>query len=142
LPALASAHQKAQSINCVNNVKQLSLAMQVYADKHQSHYPAATNWCDAILPEAGTTNVFHCSADLSGGRSSYAFNTRLSAAEMDKVDPNTVVIFEADGGWNIAGGRELLLSKSRHRRIVVVGFADGHVEPVPESRLPELRWEP
>jgi prepilin-type processing-associated H-X9-DG protein len=142
LPALASAHEKARSINCVNNVKQLSLAMQVYADKHQSHYPAATNWCDAILPEAGTPKVFCCPADLPDHRCSYAFNTRLSVAEVDKVDPNTVVIFEADGGWNTSGGRELLPSKSRHRRVFVVGFADGHVESVPEMRLPELRWEP
>jgi prepilin-type processing-associated H-X9-DG protein len=142
LPALASAKQKAQGINCISNVKQLSMAMQVYADKHQSHYPAATNWCDAIRADVGMAKVFQCPADPSGGRCSYAFNTRLSEAEVDKVDPNTVVIFEADGGWNISGGRELCLSKSRHRRAVVVGFADGHVESVPESRLTELRWEP
>lgn len=142
LPALASAKQKAQSINCLSNVRQLSLAMRVYADKHQSHYPAATNWCDAIRSDVGTPKVFQCPADLSGARCSYAFNSRLSVAEVDKVDPNTVVIFEADGGWNTSGGRELLPSKSRHRRVFVVGFADGHVESVSEARLTELRWEP
>jgi prepilin-type processing-associated H-X9-DG protein len=142
LPALAAAKQKAQSINCVNNVKQLSLAMRVYADKNQSHYPAATNWCDAILPAVGAPKVFHCPADLSGHRCSYAYNARLSGAEMDKVDPNTVVIFEADGDWNVSGGRELMLAQSRHREVIVVGFADGHVESMPDSRLPELRWNP
>ncbi|MFZ0827087.1 MAG: DUF4190 domain-containing protein [Verrucomicrobiia bacterium] len=142
LPALAAAKQKAQSINCVNNVKQLSLAMRMYVDNNQNHYPATTNWCDAIQPEVGTPKAFHCPADLSGGRCSYAFNARLSGVEEGKVAPNTVVIFEANGGWNVSGGPELMLAKPRHRRVFVVGFADGHVEQVSEARLPELRWDP
>jgi len=52
------------------------------------------------------------------------------------------VIFEANGGWNLAGGKELLLAHPRHGRAFVVGFADGHVEAVPESRLSQLRWNP
>jgi hypothetical protein len=142
LPALAAAKQKAQSINCVNNVKQLSVALRIYEGNNQDHYPTATNWCDAIQPEVGTPNAFHCPADFSGGRCSYAFNARLSGAEAGKVDPNTVMIFEADGNWNTSGGRELMLTKSRHRHLIVVGFADGHIEQVPESRLSQLRWDP
>ena len=142
LPALAAAKQKAQSVYCVNNVKQLSVALRIYAGDNQNHYPAATNWCDAIRSDVGTTNVFHCPADFSGSRCSYAFNTRLSGVEDGKADPNTVMIFEADAGWNAAGGRELMLAKPRHGHLVVVGFADGHVEQVRESRLPELRWDP
>jgi len=142
LPALVRAKQKAQSINCVTNVKQLALALRTYTGDNQNHYPAATNWCNAIQSEVGATNVFHCPADLSGSRCSYAFNVRLSGAEAGKVDPNTVVIFEADGGWNAAGGQEMLLDKSRHAQLVVVGFADGHIEQVRESRLSQLRWNP
>ncbi len=142
LPALAAAKQKAQSINCMNNVRQLSLAVRMYADNNQNHYPAATNWCDAIQAEVGTQKAFQCPADFSGGRCSYAFNAQLAGAEVGKVNPSTVVIFEATGGWNVSGGRELMLAKPRHRRDFVVGFADGHVEQVSESRLPELRWDP
>ena len=143
LPALAQAKQKAQVINCMSNVKVLSSALLQYADGNQNHhYPAATNWCDAIQSNVGISKVFQCPADFSGGRCSYAFNTRLSGAEEGKVDPRTVMIFEADGGWNIAGGRELLLAKSRHRHLIVVGFADGSVEQVRESQLSQLRWDP
>jgi prepilin-type processing-associated H-X9-DG protein len=142
LPALASAKQHAQTINCVRNVKQLSLAVRMYAADNQDHYPAATNWCNAIQPEVGTTNNFHCPADFSGGRCSYAFNARLSGVEEGKVDPNTVVLFEADGNWNTSGGRELMLTKSRHSDWIMVGFADGHVEQVTESRRSQLRWDP
>ena len=142
LPAFAQAKQKAQGIKCMNNVKQLSLAVRMYAADNKDQYPSATNWCDALRSYAGTTETFHCPADFSGGRCSYAFNARLSGAEDGKVDPGTVVIFEAAGNWNASGGRELLLAKPRHRHLVVVGFADGHVEQVRESQLSQLRWDP
>ncbi len=142
LPALAAAKQKAQTINCVSNAKQLTTAMGIYISVNQDHYPTATNWCDAIQSYAATTNVFHCPADFSGGRCSYAFNRQVAGAEVGKVDPNTVVIFEANGSWNRSGGKELLLVNPRHGRQIVVGFADGHVEAVSESRLAQLRWEP
>jgi prepilin-type processing-associated H-X9-DG protein len=142
LPALAAAKQKAQTINCVSNAKQLTEAMGIYISANQDHYPAATNWCDAIQSYIATTNVFHCPADFSGGRCSYAFNAQVAGAEAGKVDPNTVVIFEANGGWNLAGGKQVLLANPRHGHLIVVGFADGHVEQVPESRLARLRWEP
>lgn len=142
LPALAQAKSKAQSIHCMNNVKQLSLALRIYATDNQNRYPAATNWCNAIRLEVGSTNTYRCPADLPDSRCSYAFNAQVAGTEMARVDPNTVVIFESEGGWNVAGGPELLLDKSRHRHVVVVGFADGHVESVSESRLAKLRWNP
>jgi prepilin-type processing-associated H-X9-DG protein len=36
----------------------------------------------------------------------------------------------------------LLLAEPRHGHFVVVGFADGRVESMPESRLSQLRWNP
>jgi prepilin-type processing-associated H-X9-DG protein len=53
-----------------------------------------------------------------------------------------VLIFETEGGWNLAGGRELLPAKPRHANAYTVGFADGHAEMVPAARLAKLRWDP
>ena len=39
LPALAKAKEKAQSISCVNNLKQMGLAARVYATDHNDAYP-------------------------------------------------------------------------------------------------------
>jgi prepilin-type processing-associated H-X9-DG protein len=58
------------------------------------------------------------------------------------VNGNTVLFFETENGWDVSGGSELLPSNSRHHRVTVVAFADGHVEMVPPARLVDLRWNP
>src|SRR5664279_1951846 len=86
LPALAKAKQKAHGIQCMNNVKQLNLGLIMYADDHK-------NLCPQGKP---------------GQRCHYAFNARLVGHEQKDVQApaQTVLIFETDGGWNLAGGRE------------------------------------
>src|ERR1035437_8467274 len=42
LPALAQAKQKAGTIHCMNNVKQLNLALIMYADDNKERFPTGT----------------------------------------------------------------------------------------------------
>jgi len=142
LPALAQAKSKAQTINCVNNLKQLGLAMRIYANDNKDHFPSATNWCDAIINNAGSDKIFKCPNGDPSKRCHYALNAKLSDLEEGKFSPDTVMIFECDGGWNVSGGPELALMKPRHGRMSVVAFADGSVQQVNESRFKQLRWEP
>lgn len=144
LPALAMAQNKAQEINCLNNEKQLALAVMVYSGDHTNHFPPAATWCDAIQPEIGSAQTFKCPAAHSTRRCDYAFNAKLGGLATGKVNPRTVMIFESDGGWNANGGPELLPAHPRHEPggIYVVAFADGHVELVSQSRLNSLRWDP
>ncbi|MCX6913134.1 MAG: DUF4190 domain-containing protein [Verrucomicrobia bacterium] len=144
LPALAKAKQKAASINCMNNVKQLNLGLIMYADDNKNLFPAGTNWCDALMPYVKSAQPFLCPQGKPGQRCHYAFNARLIGHELKEVQvpAQTVLIFEVDGGWNLAGGRELLPPKPRHANAYMVGFADGHAEMVPTTRLERLHWDP
>ncbi len=144
LPALAKAKAKAQSIACMGNAKQLAVGVILHAQANTNACPPAATWCDAIQPQIGSPSVFQCPAGDKSHQSHYAFNVRLDRLNLDEVkDPaQTVLFFETDGGWNLSGGSELLPRKPRHGRDVIVGFVDGHVEVVPESRLPQLQWEP
>ena len=144
LPALARAKQKAMSIQCMNNVKQLNLGLILYANDHKDRFPAGTNWCDSLQPYIKNDKTFLCSQGKPGQRSHYAFNARLAGLELNQVTApaETVLIFETDGGWNVSGGPELLPAKPRHNGAYAVGFADGHAELVRAAQLAKLRWEP
>jgi len=142
LPALAKAKQKAQGINCINNEKQLALAVRIYSDDHTNRFPQAASWCDAITNELGSTKIFICPASHSDSRSDYAFNVKLSGLDENEVNPSTVMLFETDAGWNANGGPELMIGKPRHARMFVVALADGSVQQVRESQLDTLRWDP
>jgi prepilin-type processing-associated H-X9-DG protein len=133
----------AYRVNCMANIMMLNKAMRTYAENNKNQFPTATNWCDVLLKShASLTNIFHCPANSSRSRCSYAFNAQLSGADTGKVNPKTVMIFESNGGWNASGGKELLLAKPRHGDFINVGFADGHGEAVTESELKLLRWNP
>ena len=142
LPALAQAKQKAQEINCVNNEKQLALAIRIYSSDNKDQFPPAATWGDAIKTAAGSERIFKCPAANSSSRCDYAFNAKLGGMDQSKVNPQTVMIFESDTGWDANGGSELMIGNPRHARMFVGAFADGSVQQLSQSRLNTLRWDP
>jgi prepilin-type processing-associated H-X9-DG protein len=145
LPALAKAKQKAAAIHCMNNVKQLNLALIMYADDNKERFPTGTAWCDSLRAYlGGSTNAFVCPQGARNQRCHYALNAQLAGRGIKEVQApaQTVLVFEIDGGWNVSGGGELLPAKGRHSGAYAVGFADGHAEMVRPERLEKLRWEP
>jgi hypothetical protein len=143
LPALAAAKQKAEAINCVNNEKELAWAIKLYSVNSTNHFPPAATWCDAIKAKVSVSEKeFKCPAADSSRRCDYAFNAKLDGMDASKINPQTVMIFESDGGWNANGGSELMIGKPRHARIFVVALADGSVRQVRETQLNTLRWDP
>ncbi|HOC56666.1 MAG TPA: DUF4190 domain-containing protein [Verrucomicrobiota bacterium] len=146
LPALVKTKTTPHTVRCINNVKQLNLAlMRMYADDNNGMLPAGTNWCDALIPYlAGMTNAFVCPQGTPHQRCHYALNAQVAGRGLSDIqEPSQVVlVFEIEGGWNVTGGRELLSIRPRHNNLCTVGFADGHAEMVPPARLEQLRWEP
>jgi len=145
LPALAAAKDKAQEINCISNEKQLALAVKMYSDDNNGQFPPAATWCDALTNnQVAWVNVFKCPAADATSRCDYAFNAKLDGLDMSKVNPQTVMIFESDAGWNANGGPEQMIPHARHKhgREFVVAFADGSVQAVSQSELGTLHWNP
>jgi len=144
LPAFSKGKAKAQTIHCMNNVRQLNLAIIMHAQSNTNTCPPAATWCDRIQNSVISANAFKCKAGDETHRCHYAFNARLDGISMDEIkNPSqTVMVFETDGGWNVSGGSERKPTTLRHGGKVAIGFADGHAELVDESRLPQLQWEP
>jgi prepilin-type N-terminal cleavage/methylation domain-containing protein len=69
LPALARAKESAHRIQCLNNMKQLGLAMQIYVDDNSNEFVRRANpfWTTGLLPGYGTTNILICPTDARRG---------------------------------------------------------------------------
>ena len=67
LPALAGAKRKAKAIQCLNNERQLNLAIGMYADDHDDYFPPRREpphaWPWALLPYYTDPTVVTCPAD-------------------------------------------------------------------------------
>lgn len=83
LPALAKAKEKAQTTQCLNNLKQIGLFLQFYTDDYNDVFcghrlmmptllPANDDWWGNYLGAyaKGNSNLFHCPV-LQGSRSQY-----------------------------------------------------------------------
>ncbi len=81
LPALSRAKESARAVQCLNQMRQISLAMKLYADGHNDEFPRSQHsafahgqlpWGRAIAPELGRdyvtwtnllTGLYHCPSD-------------------------------------------------------------------------------
>jgi len=88
-PVFARAREKARQTSCLNNVKELQLAILMYIGDYDetfclaSNYAAGTRWFTLIDPYVKNTQIWMCPSF----KHAYASSTRQSY------------------GWNIYGGR-------------------------------------
>src|SRR5690349_20658168 len=95
LPALGRAKESAYRIKCINNQKQLSLALRLYADDSNAYFPPRTNsyrWPTRLRENYQTLELLICPTDRLRG--SPATDTG-SATPEDKA-PRSYLI----NGWN------------------------------------------
>ena len=87
LPALAKAKTKAIQIKCANNMKQLGLAILMYADDNRDLFPNCTGavwpWdlpasaANAFVKNGGTRNILYCPGfPRQNDNELWAFTTR------------------------------------------------------------------
>jgi hypothetical protein len=143
---LRAAQAMADDINCVNNMKQVALAIKIYEDEQSDTFPP-NQWCDALLankeamPEL-STNIFHCPTASKKQQSSYAMNRNLvGIKDIDKVSKDTVLLFESDAGWNAIGGPEIATAR-HYGPGLNVALVDGSVQRVELKDIGNMRWNP
>jgi prepilin-type N-terminal cleavage/methylation domain-containing protein/prepilin-type processing-associated H-X9-DG protein len=81
LPALAQAKQRANATACLNNLRQIGIASQMYAQDNEDLLPRSQHTGQSwvfYLEEYGVTNVYRCPKDPTLARKySYAINDFL-----------------------------------------------------------------
>ena len=108
LPSLSSAKQRARATQCISNLRQISLAMSMYADDFGGLYPESGNvivwnstdpntqkysWMQQLISYMQNTNAYHCPADansswsyFNGVRAAYvAANYNLASVDSRQI---------------------------------------------------------
>jgi len=83
LPALARAKAKAGRIVCVNNQKQIGIALAMYVHDHEGMYPPRTHpnrWCDRLLDGYQNVKLLWCPEDRNPRTTSMNTNGWPAAA--------------------------------------------------------------
>ena len=133
-PVFQKAREKARLSACDSNVKQIELGMIQYTQDHNDMFPkSAAAYKDAVFPYLQSEQLFHCPSD-QGGPVDYAMNTKLQGVSIDKIAHPDAVIAVYEG--------KNQTPNFRHDGKAVIGYADGHVEEVPESQAGSLKWTP
>ncbi|MHB9107596.1 MAG: DUF1559 family PulG-like putative transporter [Armatimonadota bacterium] len=143
---------KARQATCNSNVRQLALAIQMYASDNQGQFPGIDggSWVKKISPYLGSSAaMFMCPSDNSGnsGKVSYAMSGLLiqpdgtGIKEAQVLSPSEVgSIADAEpteiflNGRLIGGGGQQPVEniaatlEPRHSKGLIVGFCDGHAK--------------
>lgn len=132
LPWINRAREGGGRVRCPSNLRQIGLAMKLYADAHAGHYP--DSFAEILLTEDVTPEVFVC--PNSSGSHSTAPTTREAAADLSNPE-HCSYIYAAKGLTTDAPLATVLayepLANHREEGMNVL-FGDGHVEFIKASK--------
>jgi prepilin-type processing-associated H-X9-DG protein len=124
-PVFNNARMKARDSICVQNLKELSIAVSTYSQDYDEKLPPVNKWSDAVMRYTINNRVFRCGAARRLS-CAYSFNDKLDKASMQKMVnvSTTPMLFDSKGGWNSA----LPVSgfDARHCGGYNSSFVDGH----------------
>ena len=95
LPALSFARNKAQSIQCANNLRQVHLGLDMFADDNDNLYPqaggsiawgAGNAWMEVIVEYIKNREIYECPTD-SDSQYSYFLGSRAAYIKYNSAAP-------------------------------------------------------
>lgn len=112
------------------NMELLAKELEKYAQNHNGYLPNADNWCDVLMEqnqELTVENFRHPQVDLLKlkGKCHIAYNRALSGKLIADISPDTVLLFEADGDWNLNGTADLLNNRYGEALFASILLVDG-----------------
>lgn len=132
----------------VSNLRQIALAILLYAQAHNDRLPDADHWVDEVLPiwldpkathaeqERSALSLFRDPTAPEGRNWTYAFNRNLSGLRLSSLkDPaHIVLVFESTTAVkNAADTGASLPRPGWHSGGSHYAFADGHVRLIPDK---------
>jgi len=118
-PVFAQARAKARQASCMSNLKQLGIALEMYAQDADGVYPPwgtdgadpdagppdVYTWDTVLLPYMKNKQILVCPSNTHRGARSYAMPRYVSAQYRDYIPAPTETVALFDKGWKDAGVR-------------------------------------
>jgi prepilin-type processing-associated H-X9-DG protein len=143
-PAISKARDAALNTVCMNNQRQLAVALITYAEDSSGQLPQE-NWKDVIREKGLLKNeaVFICPGVMEQNVS-YVLNQYIKNINEVKNPARTVLIFEGNNVNTGIGKPEDMIfpHKQGETEACNVAFVDGHTELVTSDKVKELLWFP
>ena len=152
LPALSKAREKAESANCISNLRNLSIYVQIYADDYKNHVihePASEQWpltFRNLYPES--VSVLTCGSDAEQKlkdyypKTSYAYNVSplmVGPKKLNKL-PNFLILFCDSKAAKVGSDKKVGYTYYKnkmwyHQNMTNCLFVDLHVSALPYGPL-------
>ena len=164
LPALGGAREAGRKSACLNNLRQVGMAIRMYSEErgfilpHQVYNNTWPTWIMDINDYLDDQEVFRCpshkgyvpytAVGTKGECESYAYNWRISGKHMTEIISSSRCIIVGDskkrGGWTKPKGygqvpkyyTRLDTPGIRHSNGSNILFVDGHVKWCLASQIP------
>ncbi len=128
-PVFAKSREKARVSSCNGNMKQIALALEMYARDYDGYLPLAYGWQDLVAPYIQNKQVFECPARTTP-KPHYALSPYVAGRRIAEIaDPDTTVMLYEVG----QGGQPIF----PHNDGANYGFVDGHVKSFSKRKPPE-----
>jgi prepilin-type N-terminal cleavage/methylation domain-containing protein/prepilin-type processing-associated H-X9-DG protein len=144
LPALNKARNSANQTTCKSNLKQISLAFNLYTSDNEDYLPPYLTpgwWWDqdkigkylnkkslSDYYPSRKNDVFRCPADTGTYQYSYGMYWKLSKKKLGEIKYPATTFLLADASAYFLGSTPMTEAVRRHNGFINILFMDGHID--------------
>jgi prepilin-type N-terminal cleavage/methylation domain-containing protein len=146
-PVFATAREKARQSTCINNQRQIAMAIQMYTQDNKETFfpdPGSQSWASMLQKYISANGVFNCPSVSNGAKGtaavpSYGFNTYIFGSPLSNLPNPQSVLLTADLNMKTTAPNFALinydtdLDAKRHNGAVIISCADGHVTTITQG---------
>lgn len=137
-PVFAKARDKARSLSCMSNERQMALGLMQYAQDNDNNLPASATWMDQTKVYVRSDQPYHCPSvwNQDPAKYGYAYNSSLSSGNLGKISApeSTNAIYDSTNlNRNASDASTSLPDPPRHDGGNNIAYLDGHASNTKET---------